>query len=116
MEDQIIEIIEKMTSAELFELNNRYCQVFNYCHGEIYNHDEEFFEIFFTNAMDAIRAVSFGDYRYNDDYVIFNGYGNLETFNRMDTDRLVEFVETMAQYIAEKIEEFEDIIRLTDEI
>jgi len=115
MKDQIIEIINNMTESELIELNNRYCQVFDYCDDEIYNNDEEFFEIFFTDAMEAVRAVSFGDYKYNDDYVIFNGYGNLETFNRMDTDRLVEFVETMAQYIAEKIEEFDDIIRLTDE-
>jgi hypothetical protein len=115
MKDQINEIINNMTGSELIELNNRYCEVFDYRDDEIYNNDEEFFEIFFTDAMQAVRAVSFGDYRYHDDYVIFNGYGNLETFNQMNTDRLVDLVETMAEYIADKIEEFEDIIRLTDE-
>jgi hypothetical protein len=111
MKDQIIEIINDMTGFELIELNNRYCEVFNY-ESEIYNNDEEFFEIFFTNALEAVRAVSFGDYRYHDDYVIFNGYGNLETFNHMDTDRLADFVETMAKYIAEEIEQFNDLLNL----
>ncbi len=40
--------------------------------------DEEFFNIFFNNNPDeAVRATFYGDYRYTDDYVQFNGYGNL---------------------------------------
>lgn len=40
--------------------------------------DEEFFNIFFYNKPDeAVRAAFYGDYRYMDDYVQFNGYGNL---------------------------------------
>jgi hypothetical protein len=30
----------------------------------------------------------------------------------MDTDRLVDFVETMAKYIAEEIEQFNDLLNL----
>ena len=29
--------------------------------------------------MDAVRAVSFGDFHFNHPYIWFNGYGNLET-------------------------------------
>ncbi|MEX5585797.1 hypothetical protein, partial [Pseudomonas lurida] len=29
--------------------------------------------------MEAVRAVFYGDYRYTDDYVKFDGYGNLES-------------------------------------
>lgn len=116
MKEQIIEIINNMTSDQLVELNNKYCQELNYDSDEIYFNDEEFFNTFFeSNPMEVARAISYGDYNFSHDYVIFNGYGNLETFNRMDTDRLVEAVETMAEEIAERIEDFEDVIRLTDE-
>jgi hypothetical protein len=115
MKEQIIEIINNMTGSELIELNNRYCQEFGY-ENDIYYNDEEFFNIFFERKpMEVARAIYYGDYRFMDDFVTFNGYGNLVTFSSIDTDRLVDLVETMAENIAEKIEEFEDIIRLTDE-
>lgn len=42
--------------------------------------DEEFFNVFFEGKpMEAVRAVFYGDYRYTDDYVKFDGYGNLES-------------------------------------
>lgn len=49
---------------------------------EIYENDEDFFETFFEGRpMEAVRASHYGDYSYNDDYVRFNGYGNLESFD-----------------------------------
>lgn len=116
MKEQIIEIINNMTSDQLVELNNKYCEELGYSDSDIYINDEEFFNIFFiNNPNEAVRAVCYGDYNYIHDYVIFNGYGNLVTFNYMDTDRLVDSVERMAEEIADRIEDFEDIIRLTDE-
>src|SRR5690606_28280305 len=47
-----------------------------------YENDEEFFQTFFSsNVMDIIRAVYYGDYRYTDEYVRFDKYGNLESFS-----------------------------------
>lgn len=43
--------------------------------------DEDFFNNYFTNTDDAVRAVCYGDYNYMDEYVRFNAYGNLESFN-----------------------------------
>lgn len=116
MKEQIIEIMNNMTSDQLVELNNKYCQELNYDSGEIYINDEDFFNTFFeNNPMEVARATFYGEYNFSHDYVIFNGYGNLVTFNYMDTDRLVDSVETMAEEIAYRIEDFEDVIRLTDE-
>lgn len=43
-----------------------------------YENDEYFFNTFFEGKPDeAVRATFYGDYRYMDDYVQFNGYGNL---------------------------------------
>lgn len=49
---------------------------------EWYDFNEEFFELSFTNPMDAVRAWHFGrggNNLWNDDYIHFNAYGNLET-------------------------------------
>jgi hypothetical protein len=48
---------------------------------EIMNNDEEFFEIYFDGKpMEAVRAAHYGNYNYTDEYVRFDGYGNLESF------------------------------------
>lgn len=49
---------------------------------EYHINDEEFFKTYFGNdIMEGIRATQYGDYRYNDEYVKFNGYGNLDSCN-----------------------------------
>lgn len=46
---------------------------------EIFSFDEEFFNMYFEgNPMEAARAVYFGKIEcWNDEYIKFNGYGNL---------------------------------------
>ena len=47
--------------------------------------DEEFFNTYFyNNPMEAVRSVSFGSYNFNEEYVRFNGYGNLVTLDEFD--------------------------------
>ncbi len=112
MKDQIIDVIETMTSAELLELNNRYCQEFGY-ENEIYYNDEEFFNTFFEGKpMEVARSTYYGDYRFMDDFVTFNGYGNLVSFSSIDTDNLVDSISTMAENIAERIEQFNDLLNI----
>ena len=91
--------------------------------------DEEFFEIFFENPMDAARAVFFGDIQnWNDDYIRFNAYGNLESmsdyeYNHMLEDSLEEIVEVAVELYQEnhlnlssEIEElFDDYLNDDDE-
>ena len=52
-----------------------------------YSNDEEFFELFFSNKpMEAVRATHYGEYNYNDNYVRFNGYGNLESVDNLESE------------------------------
>ena len=107
----IKEQIENMTEGQLIELNNRYCDEFGYHDNEIYINDEEFFNTYFEGKpMEVARAIFYGDYNFSHEYVIFNGYGNLETFNTMTVDHLVDSLETMAEQIDERFEEFSDLI------
>ena len=105
---QIIEAINAMDESELVQLNNEYCQSINASDSEIYGNDEDFFEVFFSGSpMRLAQAICYGDYHYYHDYVRFNGYGNLETFQNMTTEQLCELVSTIAEYIAENFYEFQ---------
>lgn len=70
-----------------------------------YENDEYFFRDFFTDKVDeAVRATYYGDYDYMDDYVHFNAYGNLDSINEFEYDRLIEtskdeIIETYIEYI-----------------
>lgn len=80
--EAITDYLNELDNNELVSIHNEYCQSQNYADNEIYNNDEEFFNMFFEGkVLDAVRAVSYGEYNYSNDYVIFNGYGNLESFN-----------------------------------
>ena len=70
-----------------------------------------FFNTFFDGkVLDAVRAVSYGEYQYSNDYVIFNGYGNLESFDyvkeRVDIDAIAEDIkENPENYYGIELEE-----------
>ena len=49
---------------------------------EVYENDEEFFDMFFEGrSAEVARAIYYGDYNYNDEYVKFNAYENLESLS-----------------------------------
>jgi hypothetical protein len=60
-------------------------------HLDVMENDEEFFDIHFDGRpMEAVRAAHYGNYDYNDDYVRFNGYGNLESLSEYDLEKEME--------------------------
>ena len=70
---------------------------------EFWENDEEFFNTFFNNPMDAIRATYYGNYNYNDDYVKFNGYGNIDSYSEYDRieeikDNIDDIVDNLIEY------------------
>lgn len=109
--DAVTEYLNGLTSSELVERWNEYAREHD-GDNEIFNNDEDFFNTFFDGkVLEAIRAISFGDYRYNDDYIKFDGYANLETFN--DPSDNIDISE-LAQAIIDKPGDFYDI-ELEDE-
>jgi hypothetical protein len=66
---------------EWISLHNEFCSEHRGGEGEIYENDDEFFDMFFTKPQDAVRASFYGDYRFMDTYVKFDGYANLESFD-----------------------------------
>lgn len=72
---------ENKSDDEKISLHNEYCQA--QCNeDEIYIFDDEFFEIFFDGKpMEICRATAYGNVNFTDNYIKFNGYGNLESMN-----------------------------------
>lgn len=106
----IIEAIHEMESSELIDLNNTYCQECN-IDGEVWHNDEEFFEVFFseTKPLDLLRSAHWGDYNPNDNYVKFNGYGNLESFNYFGVKDLANSSEVIAEHIKENPRDYKHL-------
>lgn len=56
----------------------------------MYENDEEFFNTFYQEEpSEAVRAVYYGNYKYMDDYVRFDGYYNLESFDEWQYNNLI---------------------------
>ena len=65
---------------------------------EAYENDEEFFDMFFANTMEAVRSVCYGNYNYSDDLVRLDGYGNLESFSRWEyEDKLKDNIDDIIE-------------------
>ena len=90
---------------------------------DFWENDEEFFNTFFDNPMEAIRATYYGDYNYNDEYVKFNGYGNIDSYSEYERieeikDNIDDIVDNLIEcyyniYINEELENL--ILELLEE-
>ena len=82
---------------------------------EYYENDEEFFNTYFyNNPTEAVRASYYGDYNYCDEFVKFNGYGNLETRNQYSLEK--EYKEYINDIVNSLIEHYQQISICDDEL
>lgn len=91
--DFLIDEFDNLDDKSLLRIHtefNEYDHVYD-------NTDPDFFDRYFENTDDAVRAVCYGDYEYMAPFVRFNGYGNLET-----TWNLKDFIyiDELADYVA----------------
>ena len=78
---------------------------------DFWENDEEFFETYFESKIEIARAICYGDYNYNDDYVRFNGYGILESFSEYD---MIEKLKDDIDEIVENLIEYKDYICISE--
>lgn len=75
---------------------------------EYWNNDEEFFNTFFyNNPMEAVRSSFFGHYNYCDDYVKFNGYGNLISLNEYELN--LEYKDYINDIVNSLLDHYDEI-------
>ena len=113
--DTIIEELENMSNEELVSVHNQYCENNNDMDSQIFNNDEEFIEMFFSGrVVEFQRACEYGDYKYRDTFVQFNGYANLDSFDyvgeHIDTEAIAtDIQENERSYYNIELEEQEEI-------
>ena len=85
------ELKERVTFEELEEMLQDSISYDGYFEDLDYQlNDDEFFEIYFSKPIEAVRAAHFGNYNYMDDYVKFNAYGNLESCSEYERQQNIE--------------------------
>ena len=66
------------------------------------------------NGLEIARAIYYGDYNYNDDYVRINAYGNLESYTE---DEMIEKMkDSIDEIVKNLIEEHDGYLYLSDDI
>jgi hypothetical protein len=94
---------DELTLEQKIVLWNDFCYENNW--GEIveYN-DADFFNNYFNDTIEAVRAAVFGDYEYHDEYVIFGGDGNLYSFtfehdfyNKIDLNEMLNYYKQLKE-------------------
>jgi hypothetical protein len=108
--ETIIAQIKLMSSEEIFDLNNRLSHDLDMHDSTIYYNDEYFFEYAFgTDVLRAVQATFYGEYNYSHEYVMFNGYGNLDSFPCLDYNNLFDILDNIVDYVIADIETYEDL-------
>ena len=98
--EKIIEILENLDDYEKLEIYNEYND-YDY----IYTMDN--FDEIMSNATPTKIAMKifYGDFRPNDNYFMFDGYENLESFDYLDDK--IDY-EEIAKYIIDNDEDFDN--------
>ena len=107
LKDIVVEQLEESRFDEVLEAYNHYCRENSY--EEFLENDDEVFETYFGSMIDAVRATQYGNYNFADDYVKFNGYGNLDSFNQYEVINEILEDTSFHYYIIEWRENFEII-------
>lgn len=76
-------------------------------HLDVRENDEEFFEVAFENKYDVARAIYFGDYDYNAEYIRLDGYGHLETLSAQEREK--EIKANMGEIVEELMDDWYNI-------
>ena len=86
------ECFDFASEDDLVAMHNIYCEENNYPDDTVFNNDEEFIETSYgENVIKLWRDISNNSfYTDQDDYVCYNGQGNLESFSTFE-DSCVDF-------------------------
>lgn len=84
----------------------------------IYENNEDVLNELFSRPSDAIHAIYFGDYTFNDPYFYFNGYANIQSVYSLIRDKnSIVYLSELADWLIEdeRYENYDFEIDIDDE-
>mgnify|MGYP003481243307 FL=1 len=110
--EKFTEEFKNLTDREKIAIYNEYCLEHGDSDKMLYDFDDEFFEMAFEGKepMEICRATFFGHITsWNDEYIRFNAYGNLESLSEYDAvEEIYEYEDVWEDYIESEEDEDED--------
>lgn len=116
--EKFTEEFNNLSNGEKIAIYNEYCSEHGNSDNMLHDFDEEFFEMAFGNdPIEAAKATFFGDIQnWSDEYIRFNGYGNLESLSEYDAveeaedhlDDIYEYEDVWEDYIETEEDEDEE--------
>ena len=96
---QLSQVIEQLKEddSSLLQAYSEYSAENGY--DSVYDNDEDSINMMFDNTHDALRAAFYGDYNPSHAYFTFNGYGNLQSFEYLDSDSSPIDISELAQWL-----------------
>ena len=84
----------------------------------VYDNDDDSINMMFENTHDALRAAFYGDYNPSHAYLTFNGYGNLQSFEYLDSDNSPIYFSELAQWLIDedKLSEYDITVTTLDDM
>lgn len=97
---QLSQVIEKLKQddSNLLQAYSEYVSNNDY-DSVYYNDDENINAVFFADTHDALRSAFYGDYNPSHAYFTFNGYGNLQSFEYLDSDNSPIDISELAEWL-----------------
>ncbi len=85
------EKFKELSLDERLSIFNTYCIEHGDSDNVIHSFDEDFFNTYFSEPMEAARATFFGKIEsWCDEYIKFNAYGNLESMTEYDVSEEID--------------------------
>lgn len=112
--EKLLVLLNEKRYDDLRSINNS-CSSYNGSAEEIGLMDEIFFERYYDNIMRLVRDICYGEVAVTDEYITYNGYGNLETFNKHDMEDYLD-LDNIAYQVSSEKWIYNDIKDILDEI
>ena len=97
---EIVETIKKMDNAKVINLWNECVEENAYLYNVVYTNNCAFFNTFFM-PFDAVLAVTHGNYKEEDNYVIIDEHKNAQSFTNWDDAKSPVDIDILANWLLE---------------
>lgn len=107
--EEIMKAVSIMDTDDIISLWNECIDEVGYQGDRVYENNMLFFEEMFSHPYDVVQAITYGHWNVNDNYVVFNGYGNLSSFNYWGDSNSPIDLDVIVEWLSDNEEKVEEL-------